>query len=57
MTKIWAAIMSAEKYLKKYGERKALKKARWNKSDDFKITKYYKRILRVSFGIPHTPQS
>ena len=38
MTTIWAATVSAEKYLKKYVERKDLKKARRNKSEDFKIT-------------------
>lgn len=58
MIATWAATLSAEKYFKKYGERKDLKKARRNKSEDFKITfkrNYYKRTSRVSFGIPHTP--
>lgn len=43
MTTIWAATVSVEKYLKKYGERKDLKKARRKNSEDFKIT--LKKIL------------
>lgn len=45
------------KNLKKYGERNNLKKARRNKSEDFKITfkKDCKRTSIVSFRKPHTP--